>query len=276
MFLTPIVCKALHRVGCGEQQDPGPPMLSTIKSGISTGNLPPDLREAEVTQWPHVHSQCRVGRGVAQREHSPPHLSIFASLSLWASVRYSPKYLDVLTPFSSHELLRFKVHAMLTFPSYRWGDWDPEKLRSLLKITCYDQQPQGSHWQSGPRAHAPHCHAMQPLQRKMAFPPTRLETPALFPHFLFPLSVPLRVQIWLISHICSLFCILSLLSRDRHVLTDVLWEKFLTDLPASRLLFYNKLSWDKFPLLLLLSMFTLYPELNSKTFTWNLRFSSPS
>lgn len=130
--------------------------------------------------------------------------------------------------------------------------------------------------QSGPRAHALHCHARQPLQRKMAFPPTRLETPALFPHFLFRLSVPPRVQIRLISHICSLFCILPLLSRHRHVLTAVVWEKFLTDLPASRLLFYNKLSWDKFPLLLLLSMFTLYPELDSKTFTWSFRFSSPS
>lgn len=166
MFLTPIGCKELHRAGCGEQQDPGPPMLSTIKSGISTGNLPPDLRVAEVTQWPHMHSQCRVGRGEAQREPSPPHLSIFASLSLWASIRYFPKYLDVLTPFSSYELLWFKVDTMLTFPSYRWGDWDPEKLRSLRKITCYDQQPQGSRPAGGPQgpcASLP-CYAASPTE----------------------------------------------------------------------------------------------------------------
>lgn len=47
-FLTPIVCKALHRMWGTAR--PRPPMLSTIKSGISTGNLPPDLRVAEVTQ----------------------------------------------------------------------------------------------------------------------------------------------------------------------------------------------------------------------------------
>lgn len=83
---------------------------------------------------------------------------------------------------------------------------------------------------------------MQPRKQQVASLPTRLETPALFFHLLFPLSIPPYIQIQLSFHLCSLFCVQPLLSQGHQVPTDAVWEKFLTELAASRLPLYNKLS----------------------------------
>lgn len=74
-------------------------------------NLAPDLREADVTS--DLTCIVRTELGVGDT------LAIFPSvpLSLRSSVRHSPKHLDVLTSFTSHKLLCFKVDAMLSFPS---------------------------------------------------------------------------------------------------------------------------------------------------------------